>query len=311
MDKCIYIITGPTAVGKTALAIQWALANDAEIISCDSLLFYKGMDIGTAKPTTEELAKVPHYLIDTSPVSEQFNVHDFTEAARNAVQDIQSRGKRVLVTGGSGFYLKVFYLPVFDQYEPSESIRAEISALESKGGLDALLDRLRQLNPNGLGELDVQNPRRVGRALERCLVSGKSLLVLRDEFNQAESPFDEWPKRSCLLMRSKESLAQRIEQRTKVMLKDGLVDEVSRLIGEGISSNPSASNAIGYRETLAYLDSNQGGDHLEETINQNTRRLVARQMKWFRNQFKADLILNLDEDQFSAETLFDRALEGR
>ncbi|WOO39287.1 tRNA (adenosine(37)-N6)-dimethylallyltransferase MiaA [Rubellicoccus peritrichatus] len=311
MDKSIYIITGPTAVGKTALAIQWALAHDAEIVSCDSLLFYRGMDIGTAKPTIEEQAKVPHHLIDISSVSTQFNVHDFTQAARKVVLDIQSRGKRVLVTGGSGFYLKSFYAPVSDQYEPSEAVRTEIHELEFNGGLDAVVERLKQLNPDGVGELDLLNPRRVNRALERCLVSGKSLLEMRAEFDQTKGPFYEWTKRSCLLMRSKESLAKRIETRTHAMLAEGLADEVRQLVSDGIDRNVSASHAIGYRETLAWLDSGQELGDLEASINQNTRRLVARQMKWFRNQFKADRIVDLDNDQFEVESLFGRESEGR
>src|ERR1051326_1637599 len=156
------VLTGCTAVGKTEWALRWAEGRGAEIISCDSLLFYRDMDIGTAKPTAAERARVPHHLIDVCDVTGQMDITEYVKLARAALREIASRGRAALVTGGSGFYLKAFFAAVADEVAVSAEIRAEVAALSAP---DALA-RLRALNPNGLGSLDVANPRRVTRALE-------------------------------------------------------------------------------------------------------------------------------------------------
>ncbi|NDC75961.1 tRNA (adenosine(37)-N6)-dimethylallyltransferase MiaA, partial [bacterium] len=147
MCQSLYVLTGPTAVGKTALALEWAEANGAEIVSCDASLFYLGMDIGTAKPTKEERARVPHHLIDVCAVRERMDVARYVEAARAACADIVGRGRRVLVTGGSGFYLKAFFGPVADTIEIRGALRAEVAELERTAGLAGLVGRLRSINP--------------------------------------------------------------------------------------------------------------------------------------------------------------------
>src|SRR5258706_990799 len=166
----LHVLTGPTAVGKTEWALRWAEKNGAEIVSCDSLLFYRGMDLGTAKPTAAERARVPHHLIDICEVTAPMNVTDYVTRARQAVEQISGRGRAVLVTGGSGVYLKSFFAPAADEVVVSETLRATVRALPLAAGVE----RLRELNPAGLGGLDVANPRRVTRALERCLASGKT-----------------------------------------------------------------------------------------------------------------------------------------
>lgn len=293
--RTLTIITGPTAVGKTALALEWAEAHGAEIVSCDSLLVYRGMDIGTAKPTAEERARVPHHLIDMAPVHRQLSVVDYQEKARVAVADIHARDKRVLITGGSGFYLKSFLAAVADDIAVPDVVRQEVDALVQAGepGLVAMLTRLHALNPGGLGELDTQNPRRVAKALERCLASGRTLLELRREFAEKPGAFDPFPKRVILLTREEAGLHARIEQRTQQMLANGLIEEVERLRTEGLEQNPSAAGAIGYRETLQYLNGGLGRDELEAAINRNTRRLVAKQRKWFRHQLEPDEVREL------------------
>jgi tRNA dimethylallyltransferase len=165
VNRIIHVLTGCTAVGKTGLAMRWAGANNAEIVSCDSLLFYRGMDLGTAKPTKAELACVPHHLVDVCEVTEQMDVTRYVTRARQAVEGILNRGRRVLVTGGSGFYLKAFFAPVADHVEVPDGLRAELRERLEREGIAALVVELRRLNPQGLGALDVQNPRRVLRAL--------------------------------------------------------------------------------------------------------------------------------------------------
>lgn len=280
MKPVLHLLSGPTAVGKTEWALRWAERAGAEIVSCDSLLFYRGMDIGTAKPTPAERARVPHHLIDLCAVAERMDVTNYLERARRVVADLATRGRAVLVTGGSGFYLRAFLAPVADAVEVSAAVRAEVSALPP----EAALARLRALNPGGLGALDVANPRRVVRALERCLASGRPLSELAAEFARQPAPFADHRIELTVLERAPADLARRIDERVAAMLRTGLVDEVRRLRAEGLERNPSAARAIGYREVLAYLDGALPEPALAAEIARNTRALVKKQRTWFRTQ---------------------------
>ena len=284
MTVTLHIIAGATAVGKTHYALDYCKAMDAEIISCDASLFYRGMDIGTAKPTKEEMAKVPHHCIDINPVNQSFDITQFDSLARRTVEDIHSRGKSVVITGGSGFYLKSFFEPVVDTIEVSHAIRAESESLFANYGLRGLLDRLNAVSPEGLGNLDTLNPRRVQRALERCLSSKKSLPVLQKEFAERPKPYAEFNKHFILLERDAEVLKDRVAKRAKDMLNLGLIKEVKDLLEKGIEENPNAANAIGYRESIAFLKGEIGEDKLLPLIVKNTNRLVKKQKTWFRSQ---------------------------
>ena len=284
MTVTLHIITGATAVGKTHYALNYSEALDAEIISCDASLFYRGMDIGTAKPTKEEMAKVPHHCIDMNPVNQSFDITQFDALARRTVEDILSRGKSVVITGGSGFYLKSFFEPVVDTIEVSDAIRAESESLFANYGLRGLLDRLNAVSPEGLGNLDTLNPRRVQRALERCLSSKKSLPVLQKEFAQRPKPYAEYDKHFILLERDAEALKDRVARRAKAMLDSGLIEEVKDLLEKGIEENPNAANAIGYRESIAFLKGEIAEDELLPLIVKNTNGLVKKQKTWFRSQ---------------------------
>lgn len=291
MKPTLHVLTGPTAVGKTEWALRWAEARGAEIVSCDSLLFYRGMNIGTAKPTTAELARVPHHLIDICEVTERMDVTTYVAAARRAVEEIVARGRAVLVTGGSGFYLKSFFGPVADEVVVAEELRAEVAGLPLAGAVA----RLEKLNPEGLGALDVANPRRVTRALERCLASGKTLAVLAAEFAQRPGVFADFRVELTRLDREQGELEQRIETRVAAMLHEGLVGEVSRLRGVGLETNPSAMLAIGYREVLAMLDRKLPEADLAREIAKNTRGLVKKQRTWFRTQLPDHRVIVAEE----------------
>jgi tRNA dimethylallyltransferase len=284
MTRFLHLLTGPTAVGKTELALRWAEANHAEIVSCDALLFYRGMDLGTAKPTAAERARVPHHLIDLRDVTEPMDVTQYVTNARTVAEDIVSRGRTVLVVGGSGFYLKSFFAPVADEVAVSPELRAEIAAKLESERLHALVAELRALNPGGLGALDLANPRRVTRALERCRASGRTLAALAADFARQPAPFAGWETRCTRLDRTPADLDARIAARTDAMLRAGLVDEVRHLRAAGLEKNPSAARAIGYRETLAMLDGRLPETQLAAEIAQNTRALVKKQRTWFRTQ---------------------------
>lgn len=283
-EKVLHVITGPTAVGKTELSLRWAEENGAEIVSCDSLLFYRGLDIGTAKPTKAELARVRHHLIDVCDVAERMDVTVYVKQARAAVDDIVARGKRVLVAGGSGFYLKAFFGPVADDVAVPEALRAEIAGKLERRGLDALVTELWALNPGGLGNLDTANPRRVTRALERCRASGKTLKALAEEFAAKPGAFVDFSVKLTRLDREGAELESRITGRIEEMIRAGLIEEVVRLRAEGLEKNPSAAGSIGYRETLAFLDGKLKREELVAEIAKNTRALVKKQRTWFRTQ---------------------------
>jgi len=287
MRPVLHVLTGPTAVGKTEWALRWAERAGAEIVSCDSLLFYRGMDIGTAKPTPEERARVPHHLIDICAVDERMDVTAYLARARQVVAEITARGRAVLVTGGSGFYLKAFLAPVADEIDVPAETRAAVAAMPP----EEALARLRALNPSGLGSLDTANPRRVVRALERCLASGRELRDLAAAFARQPAPFADFSVEVCELERAPAELASRIERRVDAMLRAGLVEEVRRLRGEGIERNPSAARAIGYREVLAMLDGALGAGALAAEIAKNTRALVKKQRTWFRTQLPPHRVL--------------------
>jgi len=302
MDRILHVLTGPTAVGKSEWALRWAERRGAEIVSCDALLFYRGMDLGTAKPSPAERARVPHHLIDTLAVTDRWDITRYVAAARAACADIAARGRPVLVTGGSGFYLKAFFAPVADEVDVPAPVRAAVAARLRAGGLPALVAELRRLNPGGLGALDVRNPRRVARALERCTASGRPLAELAADFARQPGPFADWQTRLVRLDRPRAELEARIDARVRAMLDAGLVEEVRRLRAGGLERNPSAARAIGYRETLAMLDGRLRPDELAAAIARGTRALAKKQRTWFRTQLPPHPVL--DAGRVTLDALF-------
>ncbi|MGH8021078.1 MAG: tRNA (adenosine(37)-N6)-dimethylallyltransferase MiaA [Opitutaceae bacterium] len=280
----IWLITGCTASGKTDLSIACAEFAGAEIVSCDALLFYRGMDVGTAKPSLAERARVPHHLIDVLDPLERMDVKRYIELASQTAAAITARGRRVIVAGGSGFYLKSFLAPVADDVPVDRDLRAELEEAWRRDGLPSLVARLHALNPRGLDALDTRNPRRVLRALERCLVSGRPLLELAESFRAQVSPFSGYDVRLIEISREPEELRRRIRARTAAMVAGGLVEEVRALRAAGFERNPAVATAVGYRETLAWLDAGGSEAELVEVIVRSTNRLARKQRTWFRSQ---------------------------
>lgn len=287
----LHILSGCTAVGKTEWALRWAETNQAEIVSCDSLLFYRGMDIGTAKPSVAERARIPHHLVDICGVTERMDVAVYVARARQVLAEIHARHRAVLVVGGSGFYLKCFFAAVADEVEVPLALREQVARFSSEQRLEQLL----ALNAGKVGALDVANPRRVTRALERCLASGKTLGDLAADFARQPAPFAEWETTLTELAREPAGLNERISARVRMMLQEGLVEEVRRLRDEGFETNPSAARAIGYREVIAMLDGLLPEAQLAATIESNTRGLVKKQRTWFRTQLPPHRRLNAEQ----------------
>lgn len=304
--QTLYALTGCTAVGKTETALRWAETFDAEILNCDSLLFYRGMDIGTAKPTKEELERVPHHLIDICPASEQMDIGRFVTRAIEVAKDIQSRGKRALVTGGSGFYLKAIFSPVIDDVVVAESTVDRVASIQREGGLPALQKALLATSPSARDEMDLDNPRRVLKALERSLETGLSISELKKRFAAQTNPLIDAPKKLAILERDRTELNARIAMRVDMMFEQGLLEEVERLRAEGFEANGSAAHSIGYRETLAYLDGTLTFEQLKVDIATNTRRLAKKQRTWFRGQLPTGKIHDVSEGQeLSVDSLFE------
>ncbi len=290
--RTLHLLTGCTAAGKTELALRWAELHGAEIVSCDSLLFYRGMDIGTAKPSREELRRVPHHLVDIRDVRDPMNAATYASLAHAAACAIAERGRPVLVVGGSGFYLKSFLAPVADGVEVPDGVRSRVAALLETSGLPGAVELLRSLNPGGLGPLDLDNPRRVASALGRCLASGRTLAELSEAFSRVVHPFAGWEVRLARVERPAAELEERIRARTEAMLGAGLVSEVSRLLEHGLLENPSAARAIGYRETIDVLQGRAAPEGLAGAIRRDTRALVKKQRTWFRTQLPAHPVLD-------------------
>lgn len=307
MKKTLYLLTGCTATGKTGLALRWAERFGAEIVSCDAMLFYRGMDIGTAKPTAAERARVPHHLMDLSPVDRAFDVGHYASRARRAVEDIEARGRRALVVGGSGFYLMSYLRPVVDAVRVDRVTRERVEALLQSEGIEGLCAALERCNPGGLGGLDTANPRRVARALERCWASGRPLDELKADFRRQPRPFQEYARQVCVIEREDHDLKRRIAARAEKMVAAGLVEEVRALRGQGLEENPTARRAIGYRETLEWIAEGEKGSpaELAQRIGGNTWKLVKKQKTWFRRQLpEARRVFLTEEKEGELDRLF-------
>ena len=287
----IHVLTGPTAVGKTEAALTWAERHDAEILSCDSVCVYRGMDIGSAKPTAAQQARVRHHGLDLVAPTERFSVVQFVAMARAAIADAHARGKRILVTGGSGFYLAAFFGPVSDDLPIGEAVIETVRTLQARGP-EAVLAELRALEGAALPDwLDVHNPIRVAKALERRLASGRPLAELREEFLQRRGPFADHPITCELLERPDPELRHRIAARTVDMLNSGLIEEAEHLLSLNLDPELASARAVGYRATMDWIG---GGrqvalEGLAERINLDTWALVRKQRKWFR---RLDLTVN-------------------
>ena len=279
----VFIITGATCSGKTEMSLGLAKSLDAEIISCDSVQVYRGMDIGSAKATARERGEIPHHLIDVADCSKTFDVSEYVAQAKAALADIRAREKNVVVCGGSGFYLRSWFAAVTDNVKISESAKLFCEETE-KLGADALTRELLKIDPDAAQTVDVLNPRRAKNALARCLSSGKTCAQLAADFAALPCPFGEIKRNVRILELPKENLEEKIRARTDDMVARGLVDETRELIKAGIKQNPSARAAIGYRETIEWIES--GGSDISELSRQitaNTLALVKKQRKYFKN----------------------------
>jgi tRNA dimethylallyltransferase len=273
----VLALVGPTASGKTEAALGVAAALGAEIVSVDSMLVYRGMDVGTAKPSAEQRARVPHHLIDVAEPSEPFSVARFQELARDAVAGIRARGNAVLLAGGSGLYFRA----VVDDLElpgTDPATRAALEAEAARVGAATLYARLAALDPAAAERIEPENVRRTIRALEVHRVTGRPF----SSFATAWDRFDPSRVRVAGIRMDRAALAERIERRVASMVEGGLLDEVRELVARGLGGWLTSSRAIGYAEFARHLAGDATLDEAVAGTVKRTKELARRQMAWFR-----------------------------
>lgn len=288
------LLVGPTAVGKSAVALALAERIGGEIISVDSMQVYRGLDIGTAKPTAAERARVPHHLIDVAELTQPFDAAKFVSLANLAVTEIQSHGRVPIFCGGTGLYFKA-YLEGLGEAPPADTkLRAELESMP----LVALLRELEQHDPATFAKIDRHNPRRVIRAVEVIRLTGKPFSQQRAEWkSKVQSPES---KVIFALMRSAEDLRVRINARVDEMFTRGLVDETRRLLERGLEQNKTAMQAIGYRQVVEHLRGERSLAETIELVKSKTRQFAKRQMTWFRKHADAQWIELAPTDKINA-----------
>ena len=292
----IAAVTGPTASGKTALAIALAQELNGEIISCDSMQIYKEMDIGTAKPTKEEQAAVRHHLIDILPPDAPYSCSDYVRDAEAAIADITSRGKLPIFCGGTGLYLDRLLKGGNDSEAVSdETIREELKHFCEKNGVDALYEKLVLLDPEAAETMHKNNVKRVIRAIEICLITGNKKSEIDKKNSEMSEKYE--PHVLTLDFHNRELLYERIDRRVDIMISEGLIEETKHLMEKGVfERSPTASQAIGYKELFSFL---RGEDSLENCINElkrASRRYAKRQISWFSGKDYAHKVFVDDEN---------------
>jgi len=297
-----FLLAGPTAVGKSAIALLLAERLGGEIISVDSMQVYRGLDIGTAKPLPGDRARVPHHLIDVVGITEPFDVAQFVQLSRRAVADIQRRGKVPILCGGTGLYFKAFLEGLSKGPPADDTLRTLLKATP----LPELLRELAERDPATYERIDRKNPRRVIRAIEVIRLTGKPYSAQRGDWAQA-SRITQHAARCIGFARSPTDLQQRIGARVDAMFRQDWVAETEQLLQRGLAQNETAMQALGYRQIVEHLRGERSLAETVELVKLRTRQFAKRQMTWFRRQLQLTWI-NL-EPQSRAEAVV-KAIAG-
>jgi tRNA dimethylallyltransferase len=293
----IPFIVGPTAVGKTATAIELAKQLNGEVISIDSRQVYKGLDIGTAKPTLRQQQEIPHHLVDILDLDEQISAGAYRKLALKTVNEIRSRGKLPIFVGGSGMYIRALIRGIFRESCTDMVIRRRIRNELQEKGTAALYNRLLDIDPELAIKIHLNDVKRITRALEIYEITGKP----PSEHYQAQPTNPPFPHQIFVLTMERELLYRHIDTRVDEMITNGLVREVELLLNRGLRQNLDLLLTLGYREVIQYLDGNCSYEELVENVKRNTRRYAKRQLTWFRNQLEATW-LTIAEHQSISET---------
>lgn len=288
----VIVICGPTASGKTGLSIELAKKINGEIISSDSMQIYKDMNIGTAKPSKEEMQGIKHYLIDFVLPDRRYSVAEFKKDANNAIKEVLKIGKIPIVVGGTGLYVdSLIYNIEYKPIEIDEEYRRKLENIANKEGLEKLYNMAKEIDPDAIKKISRNDKKRIIRILEIYKATGKNKTAQEIESRKNEIQYDykvfaiNWPR---------EELYDRINKRVDIMIEKGLVDEVKQIVNK-YDKFPTAMQGLGYKEVLEYLDGKYTKEEMIEKIKMETRRYAKRQLTWFRKN-KETIWLNGQEN---------------
>lgn len=275
----VIVICGPTASGKTAMSIELAKKINGEIVSCDSMQIYKEMDIGTAKPTREEMQGIKHYMIDIISPDQRYSVADYKRDAKTAIREILKKGKTPIVVGGTGLYVdSLIYEIEYQDIKFDEEYRKELEKQAREKGLNTLYEEAKKIDPEAILKISPNDQKRILRILEIYHATGMTKTEQEKKSREKEPEFD---YKVYALNMPREKLYERINLRVDLMIKQGLIKEVEEIYHK-YSEFPTAMQGLGYKEVVEYLKGNLTKEEMIEKIKQETRRYAKRQMTWFR-----------------------------
>ena len=287
----VIVICGPTASGKTALSIELAKKINGEIVSCDSMQIYKEMDIGTAKPTKEEMQGIKHYMIDIVSPDERYSVADYKKEAKKAIKEILSKGKVPIVVGGTGLYVdSLIYEIDYPEIEFDEKYREELEQEVEEKGLSKLYEKAKEIDEEAIKKISPNDKKRILRILEIYHATGKNKTEQEKESRKNEVEFD---YKVFALNMERSKLYERINKRVDIMIENGLVEEVENVYKK-YNKFPTAMQGLGYKEVVQYLEKRLTKEEMIEKIKQETRRYAKRQLTWFRKN-KETIWLNAED----------------
>ena len=288
----VIVICGPTASGKTALSIELAKQINGEIVSADSMQIYKDMNIGTAKPTKEEMQEIRHYLIDFVSPDERYSVADYKQDAKKAIREILKKGKVPIIVGGTGLYVdSLIYEIEYPNIEFDEKYREKLEKEVEENGLEELYEKAKEIDIEAIKKISKNDKKRILRILEIYHATGKNKTEQEIESRKNEVEFD---YKVYALNWDREKLYERINKRVDIMLEQGLIEEVKNVY-EKYNEFPTAMQGLGYKEVVEYLENKMSKEEMIEKIKQETRRYAKRQMTWFRKN-KQTIWLNAEDE---------------
>ncbi len=288
--KDLIVITGATASGKTALSVKLAKELNTEIVNADSMQIYKYMNIGTAKPTKEEMENVPHHLIDILTPDQNFSVADYCKMANEKIQKIQSNGKVPILVGGTGLYVDSLVNNIqFSDIKSDEKYRVEMEDLAKEYGNEHIYNMLIKTDPESAKKIEVADRKRIIRALEVYHCTGKTITWHNQQSKSVPSPYNTY---MFAIDMDRAKLYDKINRRVDIMFEMGLVDEVRSILNMGVDKNCTSMQAIGYKEVIDYIDGVADLDSVKDIIKQSSRRYAKRQLTWFRRNKKINWIDN-------------------
>lgn len=293
----IVCIAGPTASGKTALAVALAKEINGEVVSCDSMQVYKGMDIGTAKPTAEEMEGIPHHMLSVAEPDEDFSVSRYCEMTTPIVDDIVARGKVAIIAGGTGLYMDSLIRGNAFAPFPSTGVREKLEAQADAEGMEAMLRWLESIDPEAAARLHLSDRKRIIRALEVYLETGETITA-HNRKTQAIPP-RYTPLWLGLDFAQRSDLYHRIDLRVGLMLQMGLIEEIRALLDAGIPEKTTAMQAIGYKEFIATLEGKCTIEEAADQVRQSSRRYAKRQLTWFRRNPAIHWLIRTPEQKSS------------